>query len=539
MRHSILSGAAMIGIASIISRLLGIYRERLFSTTFGAGMEMDAYFTAFRIPDTIFNLIVVGALSSAFIPVFTDYLVKKNEKRAFDLANSLLNILLIGLVVIGSLIFFLVPYIIPLVGPGMNEEMRALTLSLTRIMLIAPIFFCISNIASGILNSYERFFVFSLTPIMYNLGIITGTLLLVPKFGVYGVAIGVVAGSIMHMGIQIPSVIKLGYRYKTIINFANKGVKKALILMAPRTLGLAVYQINLFVSTAIATTVSVGAVAIYNYASNLQSLPYSVIGISLATAAFPVLATSASMQNSEEFVSTISRTLRQILFFVIPTSILMLLLRAQIVRVILGAGKFDWEDTILTASTLGFFVLSLFAQSLIPLLAKAFYAIQNTVIPVTVSIISMGVNIVFALWFARFMGVAGIALAFSIASFLNMILLLAILHIKLGGLEDSKIIKSCFKMVLTSAVMAFVVQGITFDRGGTLINFLPGIKTLIANAVDMRTFLGVFTQAAVSIVVGFVIYFVVGWLLKIEEIDIVKKGLMKLRIFPARAGKGN
>ena len=202
----------MIGAASIISRLLGIYRDRLFSSTFGAGMELDAYFAAFRIPDTIFNLIVVGALSSAFIPIFTDYLVKKNKKEAYVLTNNLLNILLGAIVVISAIIFLIAPWLMPLIGPGMDEATRQLTLNLTRIMLLTPIFFGISNIASGILISSKRFFVYSLTPIAYNLGIIGGTLLLAPYWGVYGVAIGVVSGSFLHMLIQLPSIRELGYR---------------------------------------------------------------------------------------------------------------------------------------------------------------------------------------------------------------------------------------------------------------------------------------------------------------------------------------
>ncbi|MFC1721637.1 murein biosynthesis integral membrane protein MurJ [Patescibacteria group bacterium] len=525
----LLSGAAMIGVASIISRLLGIFRDRLLSTTFGAGMELDAYMAAFRIPDTIFNLVVVGALSSAFIPLFTEYLIKKDKRAAYILTNNLLNLLLLGLVAVITVVFFISPWLMELIGPGMDEATRQLTLNLTRIMLLSPLFFSISNIASGILNSYKKFFVYSLTPIMYNLGIIGGILFLAPKWGVYGVAVGVVIGSILHMAIQLPSVWKLGYRYKLMLDLGHKGMRQVFKLMIPRTLGLAVYQINLFISTAIASTVSVGAITIYNFANNLQSLPYSVFGISLSTTAFPILAGAASQEKGEEFISTLSQTIRRILFFVVPMSVLMLLLRAQIVRIILGAGAFDWEATILTASTLGYFVLSLFAQSLIPLLAKSFYAIQNTVIPVTVSIVSMVINIILALWFTNFMGVAGIALAFSIASFINMITLLIIIHVKLGGLEDKKIIVSVMKIIVASLVMLFLVQGLSFHRGDTVIDILPGIKGLIANVVDMQTFWGVFLQAAVATLVGLGVYVLVGWLIKLEEISMVKVLLRKFK----------
>ena len=529
-RKIIISGAILIGVTSLASRLLGIYRDRLFSTTFGAGSELDAYFAAFRIPDTIFNLIVVGAVSSAFIPLFTDFLVKKNPAGAFRLANNLANVLMLGLVLIAGIVFLIAPWLMPLLGPGMDQATRDLTLNLTRLMLLSPIFFGISNIASGILNSYKKFFVYSLTPIVYNLAIIAGTILLVPYWGIYGVAVGVIAGSLFHWLIQVPSIMKLGYRYRFWVDWKDKTLRHVLKLMAPRTLGLAVYQINLFVSTSIATTVALGAVSIYNFANNLQSLPYSVIGVSLSTTAFPVLAAAASAQNRAEYVSTLARTIRQIIFLIVPASILMLLLRAQIVRIILGAGQFDWEATILTASTLGYFVISLFAQSLVPLLAKAFYAIQNTVTPVVVSIISMAINIALALCLVQSMGVAGIALAFSVSSFINMITLLLVLHVKMGGLEDARIIASTLKVIIASLVMALVVQGIAIDHEATTFNIIPGIKGLVANLVDMQTFWGVLAQAVLAGVVGIAAYLFIGWLLKIEEMDLMR-GLVRRLVF--------
>lgn len=529
-KRIIISGAVMIGVTSIISRVLGVYRERLFASLFGASSQLDAYIAAFRIPDTIFNLIVVGAISSAFIPLFTEYLVKKNPALAFRLANNLMNILILGLIGVGVIIYFIAPWLMPVLGPGMDEATRQLTLNLTRLMLLSPIFFGISNIASGILNSYKKFFVYSLTPIVYNLGIIFGTICLVPYWGIYGVAAGVIVGSLFHLLIQIPSIYKLGFRYRPLIDFKDRGLRLVLKLMAPRVIGLAVYQADIFVSISIATLVSVGAVSIFNYANNIQSLLYSVIGISLSTTAFPILAAAASVQNRAEYTSTLSRTIRQILFLIVPTSILMLLLRAQIVRLFLGTGQFDWEATILTASTLGYFVIGLFAQSLVPLLAKAFYAIQNTKIPVVVSVISVGLDIALDFLLYPSMGVAGIALATSISSFFNMIILLVILHVKFGSLEDTKIIRSAFKIVLASAVMVLVVQGIAIDHGNTVFNLIPGIKGLAAGWVNMQTFWGVLAQTAIAGTIGLIVFSFVCWLLRTEEFDLVR-GLLRRMAF--------
>lgn len=535
-KRIIISGAVMIGVTSVISRILGVYRERLFASLFGASSQLDAYIAAFRIPDTIFNLIVVGAISSAFIPLFTEYLVKKNPALAFRLANNLMNILVLGLIGVGVTIYFIAPWLMPVLGPGMDEATRQLTLNLTRLMLLSPIFFGISNIASGILNSYKKFFVYSLTPIVYNLGIIFGTICLVPYWGIYGVAVGVIVGSLFHLLIQIPSIYKLGFRYRPLIDFKDRGLRLVLKLMAPRVIGLAVYQADIFVSISIATLVSVGAVSIFNYANNIQSLLYSVIGISLSTTAFPILAAAASAQNRAEYTSTLSRTIRQILFLIVPTSILMLLLRAQIVRLFLGTGQFDWEATILTASTLGYFVIGLFAQSLVPLLAKAFYAIQNTKIPVIVSIISVGLDIALDFLLYPSMGVAGIALASSISSFFNMIILLVLLHVKFGSLEDTKIVRSSLKIVLASLVMVLVVQGIAIDHGNTVFNLIPGIKGLAASWVNMQTFWGVLAQTAIAGTIGLIVFSFVCWLLKTEEFDLVR-GLLRRLAFWRRHPK--
>lgn len=530
-KRIIISGAVMIGVTSIISRVLGVYRERLFASLFGVSSQLDAYIAAFRIPDTIFNLIVIGAVSSAFIPLFTEYLVKKKPALAWRLANNLMNILVLGLIGVGVIIYFIAPALMPVLGPGMDEATRQLTLNLTRLMLLSPIFFGISNIASGILNSYKKFFVYSLTPIVYNLGIIFGTICLVPDWGIYGVAAGVIIGSIFHLVIQVPSIYKLGFRYRPLIDFKDRGLRLVLKLMAPRTIGLAVYQLNIFVSISIATLVSVGAVSIYNYANNIQSLLYGVIGVAFSTSAFPILAAAASAQNRAEYTFTLSRTIRQILFLIVPTSILMLLLRAQIVRLFLGTGQFDWEATILTASTLGYFVIGLFAQSLVPLLAKAFYAIQNTKTPVIVSIISVGMNIALDFWLYPSMGVAGIALAISVSGFFNMVVLLIILHFKFGSLEDAKIVRSSLKIVLASLVMVLVVQGLAIDHGDTVFNLIPGIKGLAAGWVNMQTFWGVLAQTAIAGTVGLIVFSIICWLLRTEEFDLVRGLLRRMAIW--------
>ncbi|PIY96635.1 MAG: murein biosynthesis integral membrane protein MurJ [Candidatus Kerfeldbacteria bacterium CG_4_10_14_0_8_um_filter_42_10] len=510
---TIMGGAIIIGTAQVLSRLLGLLRERLLASTFGAGNTLDVYYAAFKIPDFVFNIIVLGALSSAFVPVFLEYW-NKDKKEGFRIANSLLNIIFLALLAVGVIVFFFTDLIIPLVAIGFDEEKKELTAQLVRIMYLGILFFGASNVVSGILHSLRKFIAFSLAPIMYNLGIIFGIVALVPRWGINGLAYGVVAGAFLHLVIQIPSVLRTGFRYRLLFDWSLAGVKKIGKLMLPRALGLGVTQINQIVITTIASTLAVGSVAVFNLANNLQYFPISVFGVSLALSSFPVFSQAFTEKNKEKFVLHFSQTFRRILFLIIPTSIIVLLLRAQIVRLILGAGNFNWEDTILTAQTLGFFSISLFAQSLIPVLARSFYAFQNTRTPVIISIISMVLNIIGSLVFVQFWGVYGLALAFSLASLVNMILLLIMLRVEVGELDDQRIINSTLKIIFLSLLMGLVIQG---------------LKYLIAPQVDMQTFIGVFLQTTGSMLGGLIVYLLLAAVFKFEEVASMVRMLKKAK----------
>jgi putative peptidoglycan lipid II flippase len=501
-KSTVTSGAIILVISSFVSRILGLVRDRLFASTFGAGDDLDAYYAAFRIPDFIFNLLILGALSSAFVPVFVNYLSRGKKEEAWHITNSLLNILLLVSIVICGLFFLFADRLIFLIAPGFDQGKKELTVLLTRIMLVTPIFFGLSSIASCILNSFKSFFLYAAAPIIYNLGIIFGAIFFVPRFKVLGLSIGVALGAFLHAAIQLPKVFSLGFRWRFTLDFLHDGVKKIGKLMLPRSFGLAFNQVNLWVITVIASTIASGSVAIFNLANNLQSFPIGIFGISFAVASFPYLAEAVSKNDVNLFKLHFSKTFSKILFFVVPISVLMLLERAQIVRLILGSGKFDWEDTILTADSLGFFSLSIFAQALIPLLARSFYSFSDTKTPVLISLAVIVLNILGSLWFAKYFGILGIVFVFSISSFINMILLLIILRMRVGDLGDFKIFRDGFKVMIASVLAAFAAYGALY---------------LMAFLVDMRTFLGVFLQAAVAALCGILVYFIFSVLLRHEE----------------------
>ncbi|MBI1833726.1 MAG: murein biosynthesis integral membrane protein MurJ [Candidatus Andersenbacteria bacterium] len=508
---SIVSAAFIIGVASLASAFVGLVRQRVFSTHFGAGDTFDAFIAAFRVPDLIFNLVVIGALSAAFIPMFTEKLVKKSgEEEAYTFASAVLNILIIAVVVLAVVYAALAPWFVPLIAPGFEGEKLQLTIRLSQIMSVQPILLGASFVFSGILNSYKRFVAYALAPIFYNLGIIAGVIWLVPMMGINGLGWGVVLGAALHILVQFPAVLRVGFKWKPVLTSSNSDLKKLWKMMVPRVFGLAAQQINLLVVTILGSGLLVGSIAVFNLANNIYNLPITIFGIAFSQAAFPTLAEYAATKRHSEFRGTLTRTFRYILFFAIPLSALFYLFRAQIVRVLFGDGAFDWEDTVMTFETLGFLVISIFAQATIPLLTRAFYAKQDTKTPVIISIISIVANVALALWLAPRMGVQGLALAFSIGAIIQLLLLLGILHRQLEGFDDVKVLASLMKIVVASIAGAIAAQLLKYP---------------IASFVDMQRFWGVLTQLIGAVFGGLLVYLVICWLVGSPELEALKRYL--------------
>lgn len=497
-----ITGAAIVlGAASLASRFMGLIRDRIFTHTFGAGNILDSYYAAFRIPDFIYNLLIVGALSAGFIPVFVK-LINRDKEEAWKVTNSLINILMVTMAVVCGILFIFTPQITPYLVPGFDAEKIKMTILFTRIMFLSPILLGISGIVGGVLQSTKNFLIYSLTPIMYNLGIIIGALVFVPSMGISGLAWGVVLGALLHLSLQLPSLYKQGFHYQKLFLWKNPYVREIGKLMIPRTLGLASNQLNLIIITVLASTLASGSITVFNLANNLQYFPIGIIGVSFAIAAFPTLSELFAKDKKEELINNLSSTIRQILFFIIPITILFLLLRAQIVRVTYGSGKFDWNATVATADVLAFFALSLFAQCLIPLLARAFYAMHNTWIPFAIGILCDITNIFVGIYFKNILGITGLAISFSISMLLQMVVLWIMLHRKLGTLQEGKVLFSLLKISAGALFMGLIIQL---------------LKTPLANIVDMQTFWGVFTQGLVAGLAGLIVYSVILYFLRLEE----------------------
>ncbi len=505
--QTVAGAALVVSIAGIVSRLLGLFRDRILASQFGAGDILDVYYAAFRVPDIIYNLLIVGALSAAFIPVFTGLITKKNNQRAWQLASGLLTLQIFAVGIISLLLAIFAPQVMKFITPGFSEEKIQEVVHFTRIMFLSPLFLGISAVFGGILVSFKRFLVYSLAPIMYNLGIIIGAVFFVKIMGPIGLAWGVALGAFLHLSIQYPAAKFSGFYYqarniKKI--FSDKNIRKVVKLMIPRSLAMGVAQINLLIVTIFASVLASGSLTAFNFANNLQSVPLGLFGISFSIAVFPQLSVLAIKNNKQKFISIFSQTFRRILFFVLPTSVIIFTLRAEIVRVALGGGEFDWADTKMTLWILGILSLSLFAQSTIPLLARSFYALENTKIPFYVALFSESVNVSLMFLLVEKFKILGLAVAFSVASIINMVCLFYFLRKQFGQIDGKIIFNSIFKILIASLFAGIAVY---------LARHFLGVF------IELKTFLEVLTQLIISGGAGLSAFLLACYWLKIKEFN--------------------
>lgn len=478
-QSSIVKAAGFLMFTMILSRILGYLRDVFIYAKFGQNRLTDAYHAAFSIPDFLYMLLVGGALSAAFIPVFSSYIATNQEKEGWKIVGIVLNwvMLLLGAGVAVGYLF--TPQLIYLLVPGFNAEAMDLTVKLTRIMFLQVFFMSLSGISMGVLNSYKHFTSPAIGSVLYNLGIIIGGLLLAapiearwPGYGIAGFSIGVVIGSAMNFLVQIPALIKVGARYTFSLNLMHPGVRRLLKLMLPVLIGLSVSQINLFVNQNLASTLPEGMVAALRTAQRIMQMPIGVFAIAIAVAVFPTLTSQFARQELESFRKTASLGLRSVIYITLPFAAALAVLRTPIIRFMFEfqRGKFTAADTEATALALLFYCIGLFAYASIHVLSRVFYALQDTKTPVLAGICSLIANIAFSLLLLKPMAQGGLALAYSLAGILNMLLLLLFLEKKTGGLDTRVLLGSFAQIVLATAAaaaaMGLVAWGLEAIGGG-------------------------------------------------------------------------
>jgi putative peptidoglycan lipid II flippase len=426
--------------AFLVSRVLGWVRVVVIVNGGLPASDLDSFFSAFRLPDLVFQLVAAGALSSAVIPVVSSLLATDQTARAWRVVSTIANLMLAALLVLALFVFVAAPLIIPWITPGYTEAQWSQIVDLTRIMILGPIFLALGSLVTSILNAQGRFAASAIAPIVYNLAIIGAAWFLVPLWGVTALAIGVVAGSVGHVLVQLAPLRALGFRYDNRIELADPDARQTLKLLAPRALGLGVTQITFVVATSLASTMGTGAVTSFNVAFTLLQIPIGVIGVPLGVVVLPSLSREAAIGRLEEFSALVSRSIRLVLFVMVPLTGISIVLRREIVQLLFGYGRFEDAAIDLTASTFAVFLLGLTAHSLIAVLARAFYARQDTRTPVAAAILAVAVNTTLAVVLAGPFGLPGLALAIAVAAWLETVLLVVLLKRSLPELAIGPIV---------------------------------------------------------------------------------------------------
>lgn len=496
----------------LVARILGYIRVLIIGTTFGAGADLDAFFAAFRIPDLIFQLVAAGAVASALVPLLAGLLATGAQVRAWRVVSTVANLMLVALVVLAVVAFVVAEPLVAAITPGFDAAGLAKTVDLTRIMLVAPILLALGAVATSALNADRRFGASAVAPILYNLAIIGGAVLLSGPLGVTGLAIGVVVGSFGHLVVQLPALARAGFRYVPRIDLSDEQARRALALMGPRVLGLGVTQITFVVMTSLASNLGAGAISAYTIAFALLQIPLGVIGIPLGIVIFPSLSREIAIGRTSNYVELLTRSLRILIFVMLPITALAMVLRLQIVELLLGYGRFDQAAVHLTADTLLLFMLGLTAHSAIGVLARAFYARQDTRTPVAAAILAVVVNTSLGVLLVGPLGLPALGLAIATAAWIEALVLLWMLGRREAGFDLRAIASVTLHAVIGSAVAA-VAALLVLQVASALLG--PGA---VAGVPAQPGKVVLLIEAALASVAGILAYVGVSIALRIPEL---------------------
>ena len=522
-RLTVQFAAVLIASSTLVSMLFGFLRERLLNGyyygTYPVGL--DAYTAAFMVPDFMFFILVSGALSVTFIPVFNQRLASGNKKSAWELSTSMINFMaLLTLVASILIIIFAEPLIKFVIAPGLNEAGTALAISMMRVIAVNPFLFAIATVISSIQQAIGRFTFYALAPTIYNIGIIIGILFFTDGInlfgwqifdgGIMGVALGVVLGSIMQLIISSIGLIGLGLDYRFKVHWKNRGFRKVLSLLPARSLDQGMDYLVGIVETNLASRMAAGTVRAYNQAVTLHMAPINLIGVAISTAAFPKMTERLSEGRPDLFRSELQQILRIIIWLALPVSVLTFFTRGYLVNFIRAGG-----DSLM-AGLLGALVIAILFRSIYYITARAFYAQQDTKTPLYISIFSIGLTIVLAVWFTMTlkMGPYGLAWAQSIMAAVEVVILFVVINIRIKGLLNRELWGAVWRMASATGFMAIV-------------SYIM-VATIPLPAGDNSSFYFTFPKFVLIVVVSFIVYMALCKLLKLREVDPIVRRVRKL-----------
>lgn len=461
---SVARNAIIVGGAFILSRILGLVREVVIAAQFGTSADYDAYVAAFRIPDLLFLVVMSGAFGSAFIPVFGGMIARRNSDDAWRLASSILSFTLVALGVVALVTLIFAEQLINwIIAPGLAPEQAELATRLTRVLLLSPLLLGLGAAFKGMLEAQDQFTLSAYAPVFYNVGIVLGAVALAPAYGVYGLAAGVIAGAVLHAGIQAVGLWRGGMRLRFSLDHHAPGLATVLRLMGPRILGQAAFQVNFIVLTNFASRIGDNSVSALNYAFQLFMLPYGVLALSLSTVIFPLMARQYETGSIAEMKRTLGEALAPLIFLTLPAAVGLYCFRVSIVQILFEVGSFDQESTSLVAEALGYFAIGLGGYAIIEATTRAYYAMQDTRTPVTVAVLSVMVNMGLSWLLVGPLGHGGLALAISITATLEMLALVVILRRRIGSLG-----RALSASVLRTGIAALLFAPLAFWMGSVL-----------------------------------------------------------------------
>lgn len=451
--RSVATNAGIVAGAFIASRILGLLREVIIARQFGTSANYDAYVAAFRIPDLLFLVVMSGAFGAAFIPVFAGFLTRGERERAWQLASAVLSYTVATLVGVGFVVLlFAGPLVRYLVASGLPPEQLQLATNLTRLLLLSPLLLGLGAAGKGMLEAQDAFTVAAMAPILYNLGIIGGALFLAPRFGVYGLAGGVIAGAAAHAGTQFVALLRRGLRFRPTLDSHVAGLREVGRLMLPRLVGQAAFQVNFIVMTNFASRLPNSPIAALNYAYQLFMLPHGVLALSLSTVIFPTMARLYEEGRLREMNATLSSALGPLLFLTIPSAIGLDVFRTSIIQVIFQHGDFSAQSTAMVAEALQYFALGLVAFAVVEAVTRAFYAMHDTRTPVVAGVTAVVANVALSAILAPRMGHGGLALSISLTTTVEMVILLVVLARRTGGI-DRQLPRELLKMLAAALIL--------------------------------------------------------------------------------------
>jgi putative peptidoglycan lipid II flippase len=505
-KRQIARAASIVVVAFALSRALGLVRNVVIASKFGTSADLDAYLAAFRLPDILFQLVAGGALGSAFIPTFSGYLARDDRAGAWRLTSAVVNLVLLALTISAALAALAAPWLVErVIAPGFDAETAALTARLMRVMLISSVIFGVSGVVMGALNAQQHFVLPAVAPMLYNLSIIAGALFLAPSLGVMGLAVGVAAGSALHLAVQIPGLVRFRARYTPLLTVQDPGVYQVMRLMGPRVLGLAVVQVNFLVNTNLGSSLGEGAVSALNLAWLLMLLPQGMFAQAVGTAAFPTFAEQAARGQRAALRAALAATLRAVFALSLPAAVGLAVLRGPLVALLFERGYFDASSTRLVAGALLFYALGLVAHAGLEIVARAFYALQDTKTPLLVGGGAMLLNVVLSLTLpalfeaAGWLALGGLALANSLATTLEVAGLLWLIRGRLNGLQGRRSLPTLVRCTAAAALMGLALAALQWA--------LPGLDTLLLGPL--------------GVALGGLVYLGAAWALGVEEVRAV------------------